>query len=312
MVSHWKPLNLSIADTNLPPLLMKYDFGPFHYDIFLTDLTSIWTESLERKQIVKRALILDTSIDPSENKEQLQLLLRNVQKALDGEDATKVSLSRGDNVNQLDLLTTTPLPASLKPLKWPFHLDPAPRDLLTEELLLPCVSQLSATKVKIASLLRQLKEKDHIITRLTDKMQADGTEISKVFPGAAGIKIRPLQNVREIAGKSVRGLSYFDEEQWRNEFLQTSGVSFNLPDILSHVFAPSSKDIPETKFPLGSRTWWQQLKREECQEPEDAAPTLPQPSQFSSKLKISNINDEEFQVSARLADFLSSQGLNRN
>lgn len=303
MASSWKSLNLSLADTNLPPLLVKYDFGPFHYNVFLTDLTSIWAESLERKQIVKRALILDTSIDPSENNEQLQLLLRNIQRALDGVDTTKLSLSRGKDLDQLDLSTTSPLPAPLKPLKWPFHLDPAPRDILTVELLLPCLSQLSTANAQIASLLRQLKGKDHVITRLTDKMQADGTDISKVFPGAAGIKIGTRQNVREIAGKSVKGLKLFDETEWRNEFIKISGLSFNLPDVLSQVFAPGLSDAPEIKPPIGSETWWHHLRQEEYQATKAATTVLPQPPQPSLKSESSDTNDGEFQVSIVIANF---------
>ena len=312
MVSSWKVLSLSLADTDLPPLLVKYDFSPSHYQILLTDLSFIWAESLERKQIVKRALNLDLSIDPSENNDQLQLLLCNIKKALDGEDATKLSLSRGENPSQFDLWTTTPLPAPLEPLQWPFYFNPTPQDTLAVELILPCLSRLTSAKNQIMSLLQQVKEKDHIITRLTDKMQADGTDLSKVFPGAAGIRLGTRQNVREVAGRSVKGLKVFSEEQWRSELLKLPNLSFDLPDVLGQVFTPDSVETPPIKHRTRSETWWQNLKGHE--EGESITPVFDtSPHSLKPPLRPENrvANDCDFQVSACNTKFFWFKLLNQ-
>lgn len=260
MTSSWKVLDLEFTYLKSPLLLIKYEFGLFHYNVLLTDLTYIWTESLERKQIVKRALTIDTSIDPSESTDQFSLLLRNLQKSLDGAKGTKRSLKIGDTSEQLVLSTSTQLPGSLDPLEWPVYLTYAPQNMLTKELLLPCLSQQFVNKVKIDSLLHILKDKDHVIEKLTDRMQSDGTDLSIVFPGAAELKSKTRRNIRESAAKSVKGLGEFDEEHWRKNLAIKLGSSADLSEIVSRVFLPSMTDELEVRLSNDHGMWWHQTK----------------------------------------------------
>lgn len=283
----------------MPPLLVKYHFGTSQYNIFVTDLTFLWTESLERKQIVKRALTLDTSIDPSEDKEQLLLLLNNIQKALDVEKASKTSLSRNQTSNCLDLSTITPLPAPLKPLQWMFNLNRAPQSLFTLEVLMPCLSQIASSKTQTASLLQQIKEKDHLVSRLIEKMQIDGGDLSKIFPGLSGLKVGPQQSIREIAGKSMKSLGVFNEEHWRNEMSKAPSLSLNLSDALSYIFSSDARDTPRIEVEPSSATWWQHLKQRENPMEENAVSNFTISSQMphpSSNIISGNTNDKEVQV----------------
>ena len=267
MSSYWKALKLSSNDSQTPPLLVKSEFGLSHYRIYLSDLTYIWTESLERRQIVKRALNEDTSIDPSESGDQLQLLLQNIQNALGEVKGATLSLCKSGLSQELILRTTTPLPGALKPLVWPFHLMSAPQHLLTAELLQPCLSYQFITKAQIASLKQLIKDKDHVISRLTDKMQSDGTALSKIFPGASGLRSGANLDFRESASKFVKGLGEFDDEEWQKSFRNSSQIPSNLLEIFSQVFCSDLENIPTLDLKNIDGTWWQNLRNEDSQQP---------------------------------------------
>lgn len=263
MTANWILLNVSRDKGPLPPLLVKHEFGLSRYSVSLTDLTYVWTESQERKQIIKRALVEDTSIDPSENAAQLQLLLQNVEKVLNGEQGTRLSLSKGAASKQLVLQTTTPLPGNLKPLCWPIHLLPTSQHVLTSELLLPCLNQQFLMRAQLTSLSQLLKEKDRLLTRLVDRMQADGTDFSKIFPGAAGLRHGTHFNPRAALGRCVKGLHEFNEEQWRKDFEASAKGSFGVFDVLSQVLASDQGNGIEIEHINDDGNWWEQIEREE-------------------------------------------------
>lgn len=265
MSSYWKALKLSSNESLTPTLLVKSEFGSSHYKIHLSDLTYIWTESLERRQIVKRALNEDTSIDPSESADQLQLLLQNIQKALDEVKGATLSLCKSGLSQELILRTITPLPGALKPLVWPFHLMSAPQPLLTAELLQPCLSHQFIAKAQIASLKQLIRDKDHVISRLTDKMQSDGTDLSKIFPGASSLRSGANFHFRESASKFVKGLSEFDDEEWRKFFRNSTQIPSELPEIFPQVFCSDLENIPKLDIKNIDGTWWQNLRNEDSQ-----------------------------------------------
>lgn len=257
MGSFWRPLNLSQNIVNSPPLLVKYEFGPSNYTVFVTDLTYIWTEHLDRKEILRRALTLDPSIDPSEDADQMQQFLRNVRSSLAGTKGTTLSLSRGGTPKQLVLSICAPLPAPLEPLEWPISLTPAAQNLFTSEFVLPCLSQQLNAKTQVNSLLQNLRDKDHVIDRLTQKMQSDGSDFSKVFPGVAVSKAANRFDSREYCAKLVKGLGEFDAKQWRTAIATQSS---NLSDICLGIFAPGTTDTLDVTFKASDiTTWWDRL-----------------------------------------------------
>ncbi|MCJ1425128.1 hypothetical protein MMC29_003016 [Sticta canariensis] len=291
MASPWKPLHLSLGP-HVPSLLVKYDFEQSKYKVFLTDLTYIWTETLERKQIVKRALDVDTSIDPSESTDQFHLLLRNIQKSLDGEEGTKLSLSSVEKSKQLNLHVVTQLPTPLNPLHWPILLTVASAEVLTAELTLQCLSQQFVAKAQIDSLLQQLKDKDHVISKLADRMHSDGTDFSKVFPGAIRSKVGANIGVRESAGKLVKGLSHFDEEHWRKTLSSLLGLSARLSDIIPRIFVPGPREIFDINISYDQADWWHQLNDEDDQE--KATPGA-ESSKYAAKTQKDKSSDGDIQ-----------------
>ncbi len=257
MGSFWRPLNLSQNIVGSPPLLVKYEFGPSNYTVLVTDLTYIWTEHLDRNEILRRARALDPSIDPSEDADQMQQFLRNLLDSLAGTKGTSLSLSRGDTPMQLVLNIRTPLPAPLEPLEWPISLTPAAQHLFTSEFVLPCLSLQLNAKAQIKFLLQSLKDKDHVINRLTQKVQSDGSDFSKIFPAVAVSKAANRLDSTEYCAKLVKGLGVFDEEQWRTF---TATQSSNLSDICSGVFAPGTAETPNVIFRTSDcNTWWDRL-----------------------------------------------------
>ena len=257
MGSSWRPTNLSQNTANLPPILIKHDFGVANYTVFVTDLTNIWMEHLDRKQILRRALSIGPSIDPSEDADQMQQLLRNVRDSLNGERGTRLKLSQGDISKQLILNTFTSLPAPLEPLEWPIYLDSTAQNVFTSEFVLPCLSQQLNAETQIESLLQHLKDKDHVINRLTQKMQSEGLDFSKIFPSIGGSKAVNRFDYRNSCAKLVKGLGEFDEQNWKTSFRKQSA---SLVDIVSGLFAREMAGSPDVSFKTSDfSTWWDHL-----------------------------------------------------
>lgn len=293
MTSPWRPIGSVLQ---APPLLVKYEFTNSQYKVFLTDLTNIWTETLERREIIKKALNLDTSIDPSEDSGQFRLLLRKVQDALEGQEGSHLSLSRGMKSDELVLHTVTKLPLPWEPLRWPFHLACAHAGLLTTELLLPCLSHQFVANAQVEYLLHILKEKEHVLNKLADKITSDGVNFADLFPGALGSRAG-MRLSREQAGKFVKGLSEFDETGWRDSLSASLISSANLSDIVPQVFASHSTETLSIDRGAVRRDWISQLT-------EDSPKILSfahQPDQSESvkcttKRKAENALGDDFQV----------------
>ena len=258
----WKPLSAVSNIGTDAPLLIKYCFTAAAYSIYLTDLTQLWSESLDRRQIIRKALDAETSIDPSEGTDQLSLLLQKIQGALEGQHETKLLLSWGGNEKDLFLEISASLPAPLRLLEWRLSLVPAPQALLTTELLLPCLLQQVITNSETTSLVELLKEKDHVISRLIDKLQTTGTEMTTVFPGAVGLRSSKNPNGREVAARTVKGLGGFNESKWRKDL----HVSFNPPteigELVQRVFSGNLPEPSGIKAAQVDSMWWKHLKKD--------------------------------------------------
>ena len=262
----WKPLQIDLKDVVIPPLLIKTEFGLSNYKIWLTDLSHIWAESMDRRQIIQRTFSVDTSIDPSEDTSQLRLFLQSIEDALVQRTGTIVDIVQSETKMHLTLQTCTPLPGPLKPLEWKIMLIPAAQSVFTTEFVIPLLNQQSTAKAEKASLLQQLTYKDNVISKLIDTMQSDGVDLSKVFPSAP--HARPGANARQMIGKSVKGLSEFDFEQWQSRIVRDVKSLEELKDLLSNVFDTDSQEITrESQIQDSSdyRDWWRNLRYENSQ-----------------------------------------------
>ena len=241
MFAQWSHLPIF----HVPPLLVKHDISSSAYDIQITDLTHIWTETLDRRQIIRRALDESTSIDPSEGAGQLMKLLQEIEKALKGQPDTNLNIQHLTQAKSITLEATVVLPSPFPLLRWNFCLSCASQESLTSNLLLPCLAELLRAKSEVASLLTHIQEKDHVINRLREKLEASGIELIAVFPSAAPPR-RSKTNARELVLASVKGLREFNIPDWRHR-VRTSVEDSDIEFICGQVFktgSPTRDDAP--------------------------------------------------------------------
>lgn len=254
MPSTWHRLHLS---GDLPPLLFQYTCTQQGYEIYLTDLTYVWTEQLFYKDIVKRAEEEAATIDPGEDPEQLKVLLEKIGGALQrGKES--IVLSSGTQTDSLKLTTTTKLPAPLKPLRWPLKLSKEPLSAVTTRLLIPILKEEAERESHQRSLLSQIKQKDYVLGKLFDKIESLGAEIGSVFPSAAGLRTSRKGNTRSEAGRFVKGIAPFDEEAWLAEVGSSDGSGLG-SNIFQEISESGKLENLENINQQGE--WWRRLQR---------------------------------------------------
>ena len=263
MISKWHLLSLPTTVTNVPPLLAKFEHALTGYKIILTDLTNIWSESLDRQEILRRAFDQDTSIDPSEDADQFGVLLDRLRQGLGnprGPDGSILQLQYLGGRN-LILRISFPLPAPLRPLDWRFHLSPAEPIDLTTEFVMPLLQGLAVQARRTESLLACINEKDHVLSKLVDKLDSSGVDVGSIFLSAAGHKTGRKAVTWEQAGSVVKGLDAFDEQEWKHDGERNDQPAMDFNEVLCALFSASPLS---TAFELGrvttvSRDWWVNL-----------------------------------------------------
>ncbi|KAL8840895.1 MAG: hypothetical protein Q9170_001159 [Blastenia crenularia] len=282
MSSHWKLLRHSSSANHIPPLLVKYEFGKSNYKIWLTDIQHVWAEVVGQRPLVQRAWDIDADIDPIES-DQRQMLLQRIQDSLNEVRGTKLAISRKDNLQGIVLTACCPLPEPLKQLRWPFYLAPTSGQTLSNELVLPLLGEQLLFRKKVTSLLASLKDKDRIISKLTDKMQAEGIELDKVFPGTTTAKSNRKGNSREDIGNLVQGLGLFNEAHWESQFAHVHEVPQSCSGILSELFSHSAS-LVLTKIDEQSSdsAWWEYIDTGGIPQDDESEGTIQSRSQGST------------------------------
>jgi hypothetical protein len=258
MSSEWHRLRLSQED--LPPLLCQYSWTRQGYELFVTDLTSIWSEPLSRKEILKRADESATTIDPSEDLDQLDLLLTKIGDAFRGDGGTTIKLNSGASADSLELNTSTKLPAPLRPLKWTLQLSREPASSTTSHLVLPLLRGEASWESRQRSLLDQLKQKDWVLGKLLDRFESLGADLGSVFPGAAGLRMARKGSSRTEAARVIKGIAPFDEESWLAES-EVSSPSSKIVSNLIHELAGSRGSLGLERLRPSQDKWWSGLQR---------------------------------------------------
>ncbi|KAJ5163266.1 uncharacterized protein N7500_005096 [Penicillium coprophilum] len=256
MPSRWQRLHLS--QQQLPPLLFQYTWTRQGYEIHITDLTYIWSERLPHKAIAKRAEDDATTIDPGEDPEQLNVLLEKIGESLQKGNES-VILSSGTQTDSLEIMITAKLPAPLKPLKWSLKLSKEPISSLTISLLLPLLREEAEWESRQRLLLNQIKQKDYVLGKLFDKMEALGVDLGSVFPSAAGSRTSRKAITRSEAAKFIKGIEPFQEQIWLAEtgVSDGAGLATNLLQEISQ-----SSDSYDLNTFTGSRgEWWRQVAK---------------------------------------------------
>ena len=295
MALRWKLLGSRKGSAPSSPLLFVMDLGAANYTLRITDMVHCWCESLNRKEIVRKALDLDTSIDPSEDASQMKLFLGKLQAALEGQQGSGLSI--GENAEDLLVLkATASLPSPLLPLIWPFNLSLMPQNALSTELIAPCLGTLSHLQTQVSSLIIQLREKDYVIDRLLGKLRSAGIELNSVFPSVPAATKRSKGLSDSSMKNSVNGLKAFDEEAWKASNQSLAEQSTDLSALCRSIF--KRDEVEESNLEQLAHPEIE-LNSERSIQPKDLAEITMLPH-FNEKVPSSAssdaTDDEEFQV----------------
>ncbi|KAL1864047.1 hypothetical protein VTK73DRAFT_6249 [Phialemonium thermophilum] len=266
----WRPLRLT--GPGIPTLLVCTEFTAQSYKVQITDMANVWTEALEKKPVIMRSLREDTSIDPTEGPDQIQKLLDLLRAAFDptspAHGDTSLELSRasageGDS-DSLVIRITVILPGGLRPLRWPMYLKKEPQSAIATELVLPLIQAHHTVVHQISELVAALREKDKVISRLVDKLEAMGTGLEYVFTSLSGRK----KVTRAAAEERIKGLAPFRESDFRSRQDEASDENgpADVLTLLDSVFDgkgltySASLDIDESPE---LNDWWTKIGRGE-------------------------------------------------
>ncbi|PWY91100.1 XLF-domain-containing protein [Aspergillus heteromorphus CBS 117.55] len=258
MSSKWQRLHVS-NQGSIPPLLFRYSLTQDGYELYMTDLTYIWSEHLDRQHILQRADEDNTTIDPSEDAEQLGILLDKVGEALRNEAGSSTVLTHGSFGDSLQLITSTKLPSPLRPLKWTIYLAKEPQSSSTRQLLLPLIKAEAGWASRQQTLIDQLKRKDWALGKLFDKLEAMGIELSTIFPNAKGVRGSHKGSMLSLAAGHIKGVAPFDEQAWLDETNTSSDLGFAsniLTETAGSGFGDTSHFENLNPPPDG---WWEKL-----------------------------------------------------
>jgi hypothetical protein len=267
-------------------------------------MANIWIESLDRKAICMRGWSENTSIDPSDTTENMAKFLSCLETALDpaqaGHDDTTLTLAPGDTSatgeNGITLNIAVQL-TGFDALRWPVHLKKQLPSAVATNLVLPLIQAHFNTTREVQSLTRTVADKDSVISKLSDKLEAMGTGLEHVFTALSGRK----KVTRAAADDRVKGLAPFNERRWKTDIDSDDAGPSSVTDLIQHVFGgtglESRSTIQVDKSPELDE-WWhdflpssqgRQRKQHDASSSQRPAATPPPPSKSFNE-------DDDFQV----------------
>ncbi|TQN64994.1 Non-homologous end-joining factor 1 [Colletotrichum shisoi] len=254
----WRQLPVS-SSTGLPNLLVSTSFSTAAYTIHVTDLANLWVESLDRKAIYKRSLNESTSIDPTDSDSNMRAFLSKIRSVFEpshpDHDRASMTLSTTPSKEAGDEGLTLSITCELQnmnPLEWPVYLQKCSRSDLATELVVPLAQAHSNGRRQVESLNEVIKQKDAIIMKLLDKLEATGTRLENVFT-VLSAKQKPT---RKMAEDKVKGLAPFRPEEWK---AQPGEDQDDLSSLIQDVFGADGLEYRRKVDVNGTASldnWW--------------------------------------------------------
>ena len=256
----WQTLHLDLPDN--VRLIGKWSFDETGYVVQLTDLSRIWANTASKDDILRHATESGSSIDPSQDDEQLDIFLGKIKSALDGEEGTTLTITNADQQDKptLSLDICAPLPKPLKPFKWSVNLVRQPAHHLETELVTPLIVQASNLKHQMQRLIDELHDKDRVIAKICDRLETSGNDLTTVFPGVSNVKTSRKKGQKEQLAKYVKGLEDFDEVAWR----KGQSLGHDNDELDEHDIDAIFQDLPNrsstrTTVDTKDAEWWKGL-----------------------------------------------------
>lgn len=247
----WKSLHH--GRKGCPELLVKFTTSVTGYAVTLTDLTNVWDEKLSGAQIARRAEQDSCTITPGNDADQLGILLSKIEAAFGCGEGTSINLECRHASDNLTVIISAPLPKPLKPFSWHMCLKRASSRELTNVIVSPLMQLAYQQRKEIQVLSEQLHHKDHVISKLLDRMESANIHLDSVFllPN-----LRPTKKMsqREQFAKHVPGLTTFQPGSGRaniNEYPSSA-------DLLSSLERVPGEGIGDN-FTTWKEEWWRDI-----------------------------------------------------
>ncbi|KAK6003797.1 hypothetical protein QM012_009568 [Aureobasidium pullulans] len=280
----WELLNLNLE--GLPKLLVKYVVGATGYTVSITDLANIWVETLANVDVIRNAEMQNCSINPGDDEGQLRILLEQIRDILHHKHGTTVHLAL-QPPDHLRLALRAPLPPPLPPFEWNMVLTKATSIQVVSEVISPLLLLAHQQQQQLSFLLSQLKDKDHAMSRLLDKMEATNTDLGSVFPGVSVGRASQKSLKRNQVANRVPGLAPFQP----GSELQHNGATPSTETLYAVL-----RDVPSDTAASMTNTyeaWWQNMpNQQESIEVSVPMPSVPDDDETDDDLDFQTIPEQ--------------------
>lgn len=233
----WAPL---ICKNGPKDIQLYYDFSDSAdgFVLAVTDLCVVWKTTLTRGEIGEHAREQNCSIEPSESITQLRTLLNKLKQSL-LEGYNVVGRDSKAAKDSLSIRTRLKLPAPLNWLDWVFRLQQQESAYLAHTVTFPLLREVALMKEQTQTLHQVIKEKDHVLSKLLDKIDRAAIDLTLIFPSMIVMKSRKQKIDVSEASKHVPGMATFDRNTWESGFGRShngeSSNSTNLSELLAGV-----------------------------------------------------------------------------
>ena len=196
--------------------------------LYVTDLIRLWTATrTSREDICEQAVENECSIDPSEDEDQYNVFVSKLERGIAGQNSASVQIIHDGTptgfLREFQIETSIPLPSALGTLDWKFSMSRRDAESVSNELLFPSLCSNYEGKRREDDLLRIIREKDHSLGKLLDKIESAGINLAMVFPGFAGTR-KGLTAPQAV--KIVPGLEPFKTGPWTEKCQKGGGDNF--------------------------------------------------------------------------------------
>ncbi len=303
----WQPL--AVSGHTAPELLVSASFAQASYAVRVTDLASVWAEDMDRRDIFRRSLLEETSIDPTEDAGQMAVFLGKLHAAFDPTSDehhdTSLKLS-ADMPDGLVIHVTCVLPGNLRALRWSMQLKRCPPSAISGELVIPLLRACQARDRQLQLLAELLREKDGVLARMTDKLEAMGVGMESIFAHLSG---RRNQVTRAVAEERVPGLVPFNEAEFmakqgsisggREEESQKNATARLIRDVFCVSSGAQNRAVVvDVGDPPSVGDWWAELDANTSVSFSELAKDKAAEAQTPPAAPIAAADDDGFQAQA--------------